>query len=78
MARPKDPTLEVSDRCYQPQASLPSGLLRRKHRRTSPGWSLPDAQPFRDEVARRCWRFSFCLAAFRRDSSRRCFSTDSG
>jgi hypothetical protein len=68
----------VSARCYQPQASLPRGLLRREHRGTSPGWSLPDSQPFRDEVARRCWRFSFCLAAFRRDSSRRCFSTDSG
>ena len=46
--------------------------------RDSLGYPRPHSQPFRDDDWRRRWRFSFCRAAFRRDSSRRCFSTCSG
>ncbi len=73
----------VSARHSQPRAPATappelSGTLPRQLRGTSPGRSLPDPQPSRDDDARRRWRFSFCRAAFRRDSSRRCSSTCSG
>ena len=62
----------------QPRPPALSGPVPRQRRGTSPGCRLPDPQPSRDEDARRPCRFSFCRAAFRRDSSRRCFTTCSG